>query len=400
MLRRLLVTCVVATLVPSIASARPRKKKKKDREPVPVEAPAPEAPAPAPTPDPAPAPAPAPGPEATPAPAPDTLPKEFTEEDLAKAQQTDDRPWAKGVSPAQQQQALALFSEGNQNLRDALFPRAVEIYQQALTHWDHPAIHYNLALALVNLDRPVEMHAALEKAMAFGAAPLDADKFDRAKGYKILVEKLLGLVELTIDTPDAVVLYDGKEVLHGAGTWTARVRAGIHTVVARAPGFAPTQLRQRINGGDTSRLDLKLYTDQQLTRYKRRFPTWLPWAVAGAGVVALGVGGGLHASARTGFSEYDQAIRDCAATDPSGGCSMPGPGVFDMKSSAESKQTIAYIGYGIGAAALAGGIVLLVLNQPTAYRIDPFAETVEGSAVSITPVFGPDLTGVAAVGRF
>jgi hypothetical protein len=395
MLRRLIVTCAVVSLVPSLAVAKPRKKKK-DKEPEPAPAPAPEAPAPAPTPD-----VPS-GPEAgppPPQPQPDTLPKEFTDADLAKASRTDDRPWAKGVTPEAQLQALEVFKEGNKQLREALFPKAVETYREALKSWDHPAIHYNLALALVNLDRPVEMHEALEKAMAFGAAALESDKFDRAKNFKILVEKLLGFVEITIETPESVVLYDGKEVLRGPGKWESRVRAGVHTVVAKAPGFAPSQLRQRIEGGDTSRLDLKLYTDQQLTRYKRRFPKWMPWTVAGAGVVILGVGGVLHASAKSGFADYDQAIRDCAAVDPVAGCT-PGPAVADMKSSAESKQTMAFIGYGVGAAALAGGVLLLVLNQPTAYRIDPYAETIEGSSVSITPLISPDGGGIVASGRF
>jgi hypothetical protein len=354
MLRRLVLTCVVIA-TPALAAAQP-----------------------------APTPAPAPP---------------ITADDLATAQQEDDRPWAKGVSQDEQKAALALFNEGNSLLRDALFPKAVEKYRGALAHWDHPAIHYNLALALVNLDQPVEMYEALDKAMAFGAAPLDADKFDRAKGYKTLVEKQLALVELSITVPDAVVVFDGKEVLKGPGTWEARVRAGEHSVVARAAGYSPTQLNQRIGGGEVSRLDLKLFTDSELTRYKRRYPTWLPWAVAGAGVAIVGVGGLLHVSAKNGFDDFDEAIRQCAESQTSGGC-MPGSSVFDKKSSAETRQTIAITAYTVGALALAGGVVLIILNQPSAYRIDPFAEQQPEPSISLTPVIGPDSAGLAAVGRF
>jgi len=372
MLRRLIVTCAVIS-APALATAQPH---------------------------PAPVPAPAPTPAPPPQPRPDPTPKkDLTDSDLATAHQEDDRPWAKGVSAEEQKAALVLFNEGNNLLRDALFPKAVEKYREALAHWDHPAIHYNLALALVNLDQPVEMYEALDKAMAFGAAPLDADKFDRAKGYKILVEKQLALVELSIAVPDAVVVFDGKEVLAGPGTWQARVRSGEHSVVARAPGYSPTQLNQRIGGGEVSRLDLKLFTDAELTRYKRRYPKWLPWTVAGAGVAMLAVGGALHVAARNGFSDFDQAIRDCAANQPSGGC-MAGSSVFDIKSSAETKQTVAFTAYAVGGLALAGGIVLIILNQPSSYRIDPFAETAPTPAISITPVIGHDLAGLAASGRF
>lgn len=371
MLRLVLACAVIATAAPAIAQPKP--------------------PTPAPAPSPAP---PTPGP---------TLPGAggpVTADDLATAQQEDDRPWAKGVSPDEQRAALALFNDGNSLLRDALFPKAVEKYREALSHWDHPAIHYNLALALVNLDQPVEMYDALDKAMAFGAAPLDADKYDRAKGYKILVEKQLALVELSIAVPEATVVFDGKQVLTGPGTWEARVRAGEHAIVARAEGYSPTQLNQRIEGGETSRLDLKLFTDAELTRYKRRFPTWLPWVVTGVGVAIAGTGALLHLQARGKFDDYDDAVRDCAMNQDTGGC-MAGPDVSDLKSSAESRQTIAFSLYAAGGVALAGGIVLVVLNQRESYRIDPFAEQRPTEpAVSVTPVLGPDLAGVAASGRF
>ena len=102
------------------------------------------------------------------------------------------RPWADGVSQEEQRAALALFNEGNAQLRDSIFPKAAEKYREALTHWQHPAIHYNLALALVNLEQPIEMFRALEKAMEYGPGPIDEDKFDRAKSLKILLEKQLG----------------------------------------------------------------------------------------------------------------------------------------------------------------------------------------------------------------
>ena len=39
--------------------------------------------------------------------------------------------------------------------------------------WDHPGIHYNLALALLNMDQPVEVYQNLENAIKYGAEPLD-----------------------------------------------------------------------------------------------------------------------------------------------------------------------------------------------------------------------------------
>jgi hypothetical protein len=44
--------------------------------------------------------------------------------------------------------AERLFAEGNELLGKYRLARAVEKYRQALEHWDHPVIHFNLAKAL------------------------------------------------------------------------------------------------------------------------------------------------------------------------------------------------------------------------------------------------------------
>ena len=82
---------------------------------------------------------------------------------IARAQtgptETGDRPWAKGVSKERQEAAWEVFREGNALLKDSLFAKAADKYREALKSWDHPAIHYNLALALVNLDQPTSPRA-------------------------------------------------------------------------------------------------------------------------------------------------------------------------------------------------------------------------------------------------
>lgn len=328
---------------------------------------------------------------------PQPPPRQVTEEDLAKAKREDERPWAKGVSASEQQTALALFKEGNALLRDSLFPKAVAKYKEALEHWKHPAIYYNLALALVNLDQPLEIYDALEAAMQYGAAPLDADKFDRAKGYKLLVEKQIGNVEYTLDVNGATLVLDGKEVFTGPGTYKARVRAGEHTVVARAEGYTPVPLTVKILGGTVSAITIPMYTDAELTRETRKMPGWIPYSVLGTGVVVAAVGGLLHASSKSNFDEYDQAIAACSTGQPNGGCAPLPSGVADMKATAESRQTLAFAAYTVGGLAVATGVVLVILNRPKTYRVDP---TAGRSDLAITPVLGPDHAGFVVGGAF
>jgi hypothetical protein len=307
------------------------------------------------------------------------------------------RPWAQGVSADEQRAALALFTEGNSLLKDSLVPKAAEKYREALKHWDHPAIHYNLALALVNLDQPIALYQALEKAMQYGPAPIDEDKFERAKNLKTLTEKQLANVEYTVEVPGSVIVFDGKEVFTGPGTWKQLVPAGEHAVLARADGYVTTQFQAKIVGGETATQNIELYTESQLLREKRLMPAWIPYAIGGLGI-AVGAGGFfLQRSARDDFAAYDLGVKNCAATDPTGGCTMPPAGLFDKKSSAENKQAIAIGAYAFGGVAVAAGVTLFVLNRPTLVRIKPKSAE-EG--VSVTPVVSPHLTGVAASGHF
>lgn len=331
-------------------------------------------------------------------PDPNAPKRPLTDADLAKAQRENARPWAKDVSPEEQQTALGLFKEANGLLRDQFFPKAAAKYKEALVHWKHPAIYYNLALALVNLDQPLEIYDALEEAMKYGAAPLDAEKLDRAKSTKLLVEKQIGNVEYTLSVSGATLVFDGKEVFTGPGTYTARVRAGEHTVVARADGYTPVPLTVKILGGTVSAITIPMYTDAELTRETRKMPNWVPFSVLGGGVVIAGLGAILHSSAKTNFDDYDSAIKTCADGEPTThGCSTLPAGVADMKTTAESRQTLAIAAYTVGGLAIAGGVVLVILNRPKTFRIDP---TAGGSDLAITPVIGPTQAGLVLGGSF
>src|SRR5262245_48307466 len=65
------------------------------------------------------------------------------------------RPWAVGVAPEAQSAALQLFKQGNSLFAESQHAAALAKYREALKVWDHPAIRYNAAVALVNLDQPL-----------------------------------------------------------------------------------------------------------------------------------------------------------------------------------------------------------------------------------------------------
>jgi hypothetical protein len=279
-----------------------------------------------------------------------------------------ERPWAVGVSPAAQQKALELFRLGNSELKESQWRAASERYREALALWDHPAINYNLALALLQLDRPIETYQRLEAALKYGVAPLDPDTFDQAQRYRALVEKQVARVELRCDVEGAVVKLNGQQVLTGPGTYTSMVRTGALTVVATKDGFLTNEQNPTLMGGETRTIELALSAAAQAIEYRRLFPPWIPFVVLGAGAALAAGGVGLHLSARNEFAAYDRGIEGC--TDiATGGC-VPTLDLAALRAQGQLQQVGAMVLYGVGAVAVVTGAVLLYVNRPQPYRAD------------------------------
>ena len=348
----------------------------------------------------------------TPTPAPEQPEPDKGTANTSLQEGGDARPWAAGVSPENQQKALGLFREGNQAHNDGLFAKAIEIYREALKFWDHPAIHYNMALSLTNLDQPVEVEAALQKAIRFGPAPLEKGKFEHAKQALLLVEKQLATIEVSCKKEGARVSIDNKEVFvvtpGQPNVYKARVKIGKHTFVAEKPGYATGLDAPFIGPGETFRIELKLYTAEELTRYKRRWnTTWMPYAVLGAGVVAGGTGLLLSMSAQSSYDEFDAEVQRCnEQTGMNGGCDASTPGLTGLRDDGDSKRTMSYVAYGVAGAALVTGAVLVYLNRSQAYQIssDEYRreqlEQERAGKVSITPIVAPTMAGAMLQGRF
>jgi tetratricopeptide (TPR) repeat protein len=314
--------------------------------------------------------------------------------DLGASTQPSERPWAKAVTPAEQKLATDLFREGNGLLKESLFVAAAAKYREALAHWNHPGIHYNLALALLNLDQPVEVFTQLEEAMKYGAAPLDADKFEHAGRYKALIEKQLARVEVTCYQDAAIVSMDGRQLFFAPGRYEGLVRVGQHTIVAQKMGYITTQKSPMLPPGQKTTIDMKLFTADDLTHYKRRWPNWIPWTTLGAGVLLAGVGGILHWQASESFKQYDQGVARCAMAGMTGGC-MPDGALAGKKASGENLQVGAFTLYAFGGAAIVAGATLVGLNRARPFRVSP-----DSDKVSLMPLMGPNGGGLVATIHF
>jgi PEGA domain-containing protein len=320
-------------------------------------------------------------------------------EPAAPAQGAPESAWSRGVSPESRRAADALFQEGNALLKESIFVSAAAKYREALARWDHPNIHFNLALALMNLDQPVETHDHLVAAMRHGPEPLQKDRYEHARNYLALLEKQLARVTIRCDVPGGQVALDGKPLFETPGAYDGLVRAGRHTVVASKEGFVTNQSARTFDGGTAVTLDLPLRTAEEMTRTERRWPEWIPWTVLGAGA-AIAIGGGaMHYGA---VQKVDWIDSQSQTLCPSG-CATQPPELAEAQTQADRLQSASIVAYAVGGAAAVTGAVLVWLNRGHT-TVLPY-EGAPGApppkvAIAVAPILDPDRPGLVATLRF
>lgn len=311
------------------------------------------------------------------------------------------RPWAEGVPPAQQQAAMDAFRAGNALLKDSLFAQASAKYREALQHWDHPRIHYNLALSLMSLDEPIAIYESLQAALRHGPEGLDEDKHKQAESYLKLYASQIARIEVHCEEPEAEVSVDGKRVFTGPGTYRGLVRIGEHRVVASKAGYLTASKSLVLAPSDEARVRLELIALDKMTESRRRWSQWKPWAVVGGGVAVAAAGGLLHWRSIGNYADYDQGVEEkCAA-----GCEPGNPEFVALRAirdRADLQQNAAIGSYALGGTALMTGVVLVYLNRLRVFRLDIPGEegSAEPAALSLVPLISPDGAGATAAFRF
>jgi hypothetical protein len=303
------------------------------------------------------------------------------------------RRWYCGVSAEEQARALELYEQGNQFFDDNLFPAAVTSYREALQHWSHPGIHYNLMLALAANDQFIEAFQASMEALRHGVQALKLEEYHRAVDYQRLLRGYIASLVVTCDEPGAVVSVDGKEVLQGPGTIHLRVRPGQHAVVARKDGYLTTHHTIVTESEQPASLDMRLLPQAKATVPVRRWSAWKPWAVVGAGV-GVGLAGGLfewradvnNRSFQSLFEEYCKMGEEICPIDE-----------YPSRMKTRWTRYVWYrrLGHGTsltGAMTALSGLVLVYLNREQ--HIDN-PERQNLVHVSVTPSITPEASGLS-----
>lgn len=273
------------------------------------------------------------------------------------------RPWAQGVSEAEQSIALELFNAGNQEFAESRFAQALGKYREAIGHWDHPAIRFNISVVLINLDQPVEARENLARTLVYGAAPLRAGAYAQAQTYQKLLDAQLGHARITCHEPGVTVTLDGKLLFARPGSVELFLLPGEHQVVATKPGFITASKMLVLVAGKLIAYDMPAIEAQPVPRNVRRWAPWKPWVVVGGGG-AIGVAGMVvYALAGKQFAAHDRLV----AATCKGGCTADVlamyPEIPRLKSRAETEQIVAFSLLSAAGAVVVAGLVGVVMNQ-------------------------------------
>lgn len=275
----------------------------------------------------------------------------------------DDDPWEVGVPEERQDQANALFAEGNELFSQRAHGAALEKYKAAIAIWDHPMIRFNMAVTLIRLDRVLEADEALERALRFGDKPFTPELYQQALAYQTLVRKQLGDLSASCEQAGTRVLLDGKPWFTCPGSATIRVTAGEHSLVAEGKRFLTLGRRLVIGGGTTAHEKLSLVPIEAAMLTTYRHPRWIPWTVLGAGVVvAVGGGAGFYVSGKNRMADFANAFfRECPA-----GCEADlstHPDLARQRDAAQLRYTLSTTFIVGGSAIAITGVVWAVLNR-------------------------------------
>ncbi|MDB4957153.1 MAG: hypothetical protein JWO36_4722, partial [Myxococcales bacterium] len=216
---------------------------------------------------------------------------------------------------------------------------------------------------LIQLDRSLDAFDNLQLALKYGAAPLEAAVYNEALAYQKLLANQIGDITVRCDQAGVKLSLDGQPLADCPGVEQRRVTPGRHQIVGVKQGFLTKTSEVFVVGGKHQEVAVSLAPVGQSAVIVRRWPSWIPWVVFGAGLTMTGVGGLIELQASQDLAAYD---RELASGCPNVGCDANHPvpaSIAHLKTRGERENAIAGVAVAAGASAAITGAVLLYLNR-------------------------------------
>jgi len=286
----------------------------------------------------------------------------------ARAQQSapsQDRPNLEKPNQDKKAQARAKLVEGDRLLKLGEFQQALTVFREAYDLYPSPKIRYNFGLAYEGMGRNAD---ALEAFDAFLVEATDAspETRDRAVAARNTLLGRVGTLRVVADVEGAAIVIDGRDMGKTAPARELRLDPGPHLLlVDRGGGTAPFTQRLDVAAGAavtvvvrlaaspaaTSATAVAAATPPEATAIARPSPSvgegtapdrGRSWRTAGIATAAAGagfLGGGLLFGLSARSASADVSHQYDASQDSAG----------------RRDETLQWIGYGVGAAAIATG---------------------------------------------
>ena len=275
-----------------------------------------------------------------------------------------DPPWSRGISAANKAAAHRLLEEGNQHFLANRHKEALASYEAAVARWDHPAIRFNLVRTQVALDRLIEAYDNLEKALAYGAGPLEDGVYAEALNYQRLLARQVAELEVRCDQPGVDLKIDGNLRVPCPAVRTVRLQPGKHVVTGTGPALTTVARDLFLEAGKLETVAIHLEPIGAANLVMRpRWARWKPWAVVAGGAVITGVGVGFNYLARRDADDVDRRSQiSCTVrcTDED----YRALGLAELESKVRRSNAISLTSLVVGTATLLVGGALVVANRP------------------------------------
>jgi hypothetical protein len=282
---------------------------------------------------------------------------------------------AAAAPPGEKEQARALAEQAGDALDARDFKQAIELVTRAEALYHAPTHLMIAAEAHEGLGELVEAAELYERIVAeplpagspAGFRTAQNEAVERIRALIARIPSLL--VRVTPASARATVTLDGRPLETG-GDSAKRVNPGSHTIRATAPGHRPYEKTLALERGGVVTIAIALERESEeparpptaatvqpkpaapASRTGSKVPAYVAF---GFGAVGLGVGAITGKMSLDRVAELDEACPDKHC--PSGRQSD----IDDAK----LLGTISTIGFGVGLAGIAAGVVLLVTSGPT-----------------------------------
>ena len=290
------------------------------------------------------------------------------------AQPTLQQPTQQPVKTESQIKAAELFSEGRKLVEAGDYKQACPKFEQSMSLNFGIGVQFNLADCWERIGRNASAQALFQGVSASARAAGQTERAQVAQARADALEPRLVRLLIEVKATDPALSVRRNRILVEQKTWGAAtpVDAGEYVIEATAPGKKPWSTRLIVPVGATEVVSVVVppldaaEPTKELSDAPKAAPVEPPpaepkparhrayaYALGGLGVVSLGVGTALALSFKSKNNEAKQICPsgvDCSQADIDRHA--------ELVSDAKGLRTGAFIGFGVGAAALIAGTVL------------------------------------------